>query len=646
MPSLNPPLTKDDFINSRWQDVVNSSERKDCLSYNNAFWKKAEEAKEAGNVREQAVFEILAAVTGAAIKPESTEESFAETFQNLTDEHLGFLAEIAPEISDPELQARVADILWVRRRDYRMAQLAVTAYLQSATELEDPDNWTWCFDRIERALRLARRIRYYVEAVVAHIEAVLDRYKGEDPSWLSAKLMELLQEYRFGDPTKYAALAEKAATLAELAHDWRRARDYWGINARWHFLEKDGEKARAALMLAAETYVKEAEDALKRNPPSYLVASHFMQKAVEAFRSIRGTKEETADAKVRTEEVHKLLLEYQEESLQELVSFSQQRDNSKAVEQAREYVRGKDFQNALFSLAFLVAPPKVSYLRQEVQRQAQESIYYHIASTTIINEMGKVVARPATSILSRDPVEAEERTRFEMYKTAVCYQSLHAQAYIEPAREQINLEHSVRLNDLLPIVSNSPFVPPGREYLFAKGLYAGSTGDFFTSTHILIPQIENSIRYLLWEQQGVRTSGLDNKGIQNEYHLSTTLYPSQCPEISSIFDEDTLFDLQGLLVENSGSNLRNCMAHGLIDDSGFLDPLMSYLWWLTLRLCCLPILNYQQKVEQSDPWVKFAGMFKDDPLFDDFVEDMAAYRRELDAEVAADEVISGENQPA
>lgn len=646
MPSLNPPLTKDDFINSRWQDVVNSSQRKECLAYSSGFWKKVQEAKEAGNVREQAVFEILAAVTGVAIKPESHEEFFAEVFQNLTDEHLDFLAGIAPEISDPELQARVADILWVRRRSqggYQMAQLAITAYLQSATELEDPKKWNQCFIRIERALRLARRIRYQVEAVVAHVEAVLGRYNGDDPLWLSAKLMELLQEYRFGEPTKYAALAEKAATLAESAHDWRRARAYWEIKSKWHLIEKDGEKERAASMLAAETYVKEAEDALKRTPPSYLVASHFMQKAVEAFRNIRGTKEETADAKVRAEEVHKLLLQYQEESLKELVSFSHQRDNSKAVEQATGHVRGKDFQDALFALAFLGAPPKVSHLRQEVHRQAQESVYSHTASTTFINEMGKVVARPATSILSRDPVEAEERTRFEMYKTAVFYQSLHAQALIEPARYQINLEHSVRVNDLLSIVSHSPFVPPEREYLFAKGLYAGLTGDFFTSTHILIPQIENSVRYLLWEQQNVRASGLDNRGIQDEHHLTTTLY---CPEITSIFDEDTLFDLKGLLVERSGSNLRNRMAHGLINDDGFLSPLMSYLWWLTLRLCCLLILIRQQKVEQSDPWVKFAGMFKDDPLFDEFVEDMAAYRRELDAEVAADEVTPGENQPA
>jgi hypothetical protein len=39
-------------------------------------------------------------------------------------------------------------------------------------------------------------------------------------------------------------------------------------------------------------------------------------------------------------------------------------------------------------------------------------------------------------------------------------------------------------------------------------------------------------------------------------------------------------------------------------------------------------------------------MFKDDPLFDEFVEDMAAYRRELDSEVAAHEVASEGNQSA
>ncbi len=645
MSSLNPPLTKDDFINSRWQDVVNGSERKECFTYSQAFWKKAQEAKEAGNVREQAVFEILAVVTSAAIQPESTEEFFAEVFRNLTDEQLDFLAEIASEISDPELQARVADILWVKRRDYRMAQLAVIAYLQSATELEDIIVWILCFNRIERALRLAGR---KPEAVVAHIEAVLDRYNGEDPSWLSAKLMELLQEhrqkkYRLSDPTKYAALAEKAATLAESEHHWERARTYWDIKAKWHLIEKDSEKERTASMLAAEKYVKEAEDELKSTPPSYREASGYMQKAFEAFRRIKGTKEEKADAKTRAEEIHKILIQYQKESSKELSVISSEIDISNEVDKARKHVRGKNLQDALFALALLGAPPKVSHLRQEVYEMAHKYPASHLFPRVKINEMGKVVARQSALLLSNNSNEVEASTRFEMYKNAVFYQNLHAQAFIEPAIYQINLEHSVRVNDLLSIPSNSPFVPLGREYLFAKGLHAGLTGDFFTSTHILIPQIENSVRYLLQEYQGVRTSGSD-KGIQKEYQLSTTLYPSQCPEIASIFDEDTLFDLQGLLIEESGSNLRNRMAHGLINDNGFLHSLMSYLWWLTLRLCCLPIWDYQQKAEQSDPWVKFAGMFKDDPLFDEFVEDMAAYRRELDAEIADSESASEENQ--
>ena len=40
-----------------------------------------------------------------------------------------------------------------------------------------------------------------------------------------------------------------------------------------------------------------------------------------------------------------------------------------------------------------------------------------------------------------------------------------------------------------------------------------------------------------------------------------------------------------------------------------------------------------EDIENSNPFVQFDGIFKDDPLFDEFVEDMAANRRELDAEI-------------
>ncbi|NEQ84716.1 MAG: DUF4209 domain-containing protein, partial [Moorea sp. SIO2I5] len=44
-------------------------------------------------------------------------------------------------------------------------------------------------------------------------------------------------------------------------------------------------------------------------------------------------------------------------------------------------------------------------------------------------------------------------------------------------------------------------------------------------------------------------------------------------EITSIFDENTLFDLKCLLVEHAGSNLRNRMAHGLPSSASEQDCL-------------------------------------------------------------------------
>jgi hypothetical protein len=599
MSSLNSSLTKDDFNNSCWQDIINSIERKKCSNYGRAFWEKAQEAQNAENFREQSIFAILAAVTTPAMKPESNEEFFSKIFNNLTSEQLDFLTEIITEISDPELQSRIADILWIKRLNNQMAKLAIPAYLQSATILESPDRWTDCVDRLERALRLSRKIRYQHEVVLAHIEAVLDRYQGKDPLWLSAKLMELLQEYQFGNPAKYAALSETAATLAESTvsptYNLSRARALWNIKAIWHRMEKDKSKEIDALMSAAETYVKESESALKRNPPSYTVASHFLQRAVRAFKGIQGRKEETLGAKKRAEEAHKILIVYQEEVPNELISTSEKIDISNLAEHAINHVRNKDFKNALFSLTLLGSPTNVSKLEKQVQQQARDFIFSDLFPLVVINEVGKVVANQPGSILSNNPEEAKASTYFEMCHSAIYHHSWQAQVCIEPARHQIILEHNVQINDILAILSDSPFIPPDREYLFAKGLYAGLTGDFFTSTHILIPQIENSIRYLLWER-GIITSDLDNSGVQNEHNLNSILY---YPEIASIFDENTLFDLRCLLVEHAGSNLRNRMAHGLINDREFMSPLMSYLWWFTLRLCCLPILR-QQQIEKSN----------------------------------------------
>jgi hypothetical protein len=94
------------------------------------------------------------------------------------------------------------------------------------------------------------------------------------------------------------------------------------------------------------------------------------------------------------------------------------------------------------------------------------------------------------------------------------------------------------------------------------------------------------MRFIL-SKKGVLTSSIDSNGVQNERNLNDTLYTS---EIEEVFGNDIIFDLQGLLVERFGANLRHKMAHGLMDYTAFFYISVSYLWGLTLRLCCWPLI--------------------------------------------------------
>ena len=92
--------------------------------------------------------------------------------------------------------------------------------------------------------------------------------------------------------------------------------------------------------------------------------------------------------------------------LLELITISSQFNISTEVEQARAYVKGKKFEDAIFTLALLGLPPKVSHLQQKAQGTAWLSRFTPIR---IMNEMGQVVARQSTN-----SDEAEKEIRFDL----------------------------------------------------------------------------------------------------------------------------------------------------------------------------------------------------------------------------------------
>lgn len=583
----------EDFERYEWQETALGSEERECRTYAAVYAAKARDAETAGDTAGRRVFALLHRVCSLELMPHSPEAPFVPSMvlgdrrtsaiEDFDDDHLACLHAIVPTARDPELRARIADVLWCRRvGGHEMAELAVGAYLESAEVLEDPEDWSECAERIRRALNLAASLgktNQPFRDVVAHIEAVLDRYLGEDPLFLSATLMEMLQDHGEGDSNKYAALAEKAALRSESEETglkWHKAREYWSVKSRWHVMESDEQAARECQVRVAETYVKEAEDRLDRAPGSYSVAARSIQQAIECLRRLKDTKD-------RSEELHKKLLDYQKKSVEHFESHTFSTDVSGVAREAAERVRGKSLAEAVFALALIASPPRVDEVRKRVQDYAGKFVFTYFLPTRILHEDGRVVAtRPS---IYGDEEQAQRAIRAEMFKEAANQQSLIAQAVIQPAVAQILREHAVSLSDMLSVLAYSPFVPPGREQLFARGIHAGLNGDLVAAVHLLCPQVEHSIRHLL-SQRGVVVSGLDEQGVQDMHSLTTNLYK---PELLDIFGKDIVFDLQGSLVERFGSNLRNRVAHGLMHDAEFYSWNALYFWWLVLRLCLAPL---------------------------------------------------------
>ncbi len=327
--------------------------------------------------------------------------------------------------------------------------------------------------------------------------------------------------------------------------------------------------------------MKEAKKRVGQPGAPYLHAAGHLGSAIECYRKIPGHGR-------RIDEIHRLMLEYQEKSISEYSHFgSDSIDLSEPAEQAKRKVGGLSLYDAFFALAGALNPTSVAYVREQAKERGKNAML-SLFPTTFVNSLGKTIARQP-SLLSDSKAAEEEALRCRMYEEASFLWQLQAQGIIEPARYQITLEHDVRIRDFFVLVSDNPLVHPSRAAIFARGLHAGMVGDFATAAHFLIPQLEHCIRQILY-QRGAIVSGF-NEGIQHEYPLTVTLRDSRfVPTLEQVFGEDTVFDLRGLLIEPFGANLRNEMAHGLLTSSQFYAPAVCYTWWLTLRLCCIPIM--------------------------------------------------------
>lgn len=359
-----------DFEQANWEQVLEQAQHRQCAYYSSALYSAAREARERNDIKTEAVFALLGAAATLDLRSGERDRPYVAAMAlgtartavlgDFSEAHLDIFRDLVGRTIDCDMRARLADILWERRRDRVMAELAVDAYLQSARLLEHPREWSPCFERIERALRIAARLGLtgaYFNRVLTQIHETLDRYQGTDPLYLSARLMELLIEHRQGRPVVLARYARVAAMRAEQDGDWRRVRKYRTLLADWQTRAGHQQAANQSRRASAEAYVKEAQAALKVPAQGALAATVHIQSAIQAMRKVAGTSRRIA-------ELNQMLLRYGQRSIGEMQHASSSVDARPMIERSVSAVKDKSFRDALFALVTLFNPPRLDALRE------------------------------------------------------------------------------------------------------------------------------------------------------------------------------------------------------------------------------------------------------------------------------------------
>ena len=611
MPQFDFKLTKADFAGESWESSLATCGEPTCSSFCVVFNAKIDEAKSKNDEKGERVYRLLHAASSLHLELGTPQQPFRpavilEKVRSAAVEDFGetdgaVLNEIAAGIQDSEFRSRIADLLWVIRRDFRMARLAIPGYVESAKRLEQLPQTRSFVERFHRAVQLAMMVgkgdSSLLKGATDEIERTITKRSPSELKWTCADLMHVLVQAGAGDPAKLAAVAESIALRAEAKEDWTVARVYWQRKAEWHRLANQSEEHRLALVRAAETYVGEGESALKRQTPSHGACAGNFMRAVEALRRLPGTKE-------RVDQLHARIIKEQELSTTEATTHTVETDISGMVRATIELFKGKDKKEVLLGLALFGDWPKKEGLHEQAKSTMKESVWGQIFPTVFTTSTGKHLAQKPGGVFQTED-EIEVGLKAQMMQELEWHRGLLVDGGIKPALQVINSEHFLVREDLLFLVENNPFIPPGHEGLFLRGLHAGITGDLLVALHLLIPQIENSIRYVLSQYANEpRTSKLKDDLTQPERELNELLYRE---DVEQVLGPDLVFSLRALLIEPGfGANLRNNLAHGLMTTDRFVDSDAVYAWWLVWKICCMPLLvqlqrNRETSAESPEP---------------------------------------------
>ena len=119
----------EDFEKYQWKEIIDNSQVKECRQYSNLFEIEAKKYRQSNDKNGENIFAFLGILTSFFLETLTFELSNSEKYYpNLfSEKNLNILNQLIENINDPEMKARMADILWSHKIEIKKRQKFISS---------------------------------------------------------------------------------------------------------------------------------------------------------------------------------------------------------------------------------------------------------------------------------------------------------------------------------------------------------------------------------------------------------------------------------------------------------------------------------------------------------------------------------------
>jgi hypothetical protein len=486
------------------------------------------------------------------------------------DCNLALFKQWLPDVRTPSLKARIADLLWLKRQGKGYAEVAIDAYTSTPIDVQSWRRGTnHCWDRA-LSLSISINCECRRDEIVATMFHAFNRHITSQPMFASSFAKLLTHHKLLGDRADQVASSLENAISSLLANKhFHKARVCLGALGELRQGQKNLGGQNWAKWQIADSFALEASE-----PNSWSIKSARLRKALHLMKLLPNAFREQEGRQSRLETLERELSNLRP-SLDDVTSIHSNLGIAGASTDLLRTVAGKNPIEALLLIARL---PAISHSRahQQALDRLDGFTLNSIMPTSVIDGSGRLISRLGAWDGGRD--ESNERvhaTMLAVFREHVVICINRAKAALQQTCRQDNVDLAI----FERLVRDSHVFPEDRVKLVARGLYAGYCEDYVLSTHLLAFQVEHWVRTELWDAGNSTVTR--SESTENEVGLSALI---QKAKEQKALDDDLLLELEAIFAHKDGANLRNEIAHGLMDEDSFETPETVYAWLLCLRL--------------------------------------------------------------